>query len=231
MIPSVTDTQVFTALRSFLLNIFPAGIEVVRGQQNRVPEPVAANFASMIEISRERIATNETESIDCSFKGLVDGTLLMVTDIYLGEIVIGSTLLGDGITAGTIITEEGEEPNTFVVDPEQSVSWRKMAAGRIERMQATKITIQVDVHGPDSAENIQTLSTMFRSDYAAEFFTESGVTPLMCGDPRQMPFLNDSSQVEQRWNIDLDLQINPAISLPQQFADEIITTLYPGDPE
>ena len=57
--PSVTETQVFTGLRAFLLLIVAAGVEVVQTQQNRVAEPVGPDFIVMTPSNRVRLATNQ----------------------------------------------------------------------------------------------------------------------------------------------------------------------------
>lgn len=54
--PSITETQIFTALRSFLTTILP-GVEVVQGQDNRVPEPLQ-NFVVMTRGITPRLSTN-----------------------------------------------------------------------------------------------------------------------------------------------------------------------------
>jgi hypothetical protein len=40
-----------------------------------------------------------------------------------------------------------------------------------------------------------------------------------------MPFNNAEAQWEDRWTIDLSLQINPVITLPQNFCKEVTPTL------
>lgn len=55
---SPTEVDVFTALRTVLIGILPSGIEVVRAEDNRVPEPKGSNFVVMSSTSRKRLATN-----------------------------------------------------------------------------------------------------------------------------------------------------------------------------
>ena len=64
---NLTETQIFTALRSFLVALLPNGTEVVKGQDNRAAEPVGSNFIVMTPILRERIETNSDQYIDGSF--------------------------------------------------------------------------------------------------------------------------------------------------------------------
>ena len=42
--PVPAQTDVFTALRSFLLGVLPNGVEVIKGQVNRVAEPQGSDF-------------------------------------------------------------------------------------------------------------------------------------------------------------------------------------------
>jgi hypothetical protein len=55
---SLTESQILTALRGFLLAVLPSGMEAVKGQDNRVAEPVGDNFVVMTPILRDRLSTN-----------------------------------------------------------------------------------------------------------------------------------------------------------------------------
>ena len=55
---SITEDDVTTALRTFLLSVVYAGVEVVLGQDNLVGEPEADNFIVMTPTRRGRLATN-----------------------------------------------------------------------------------------------------------------------------------------------------------------------------
>lgn len=90
-------------------------------------------------------------------------------------------------------------------------------------MQPTRLTVQLDVHGPNSADNTQTITTLFRSDVATDQFATSGfdVTPLYAGDPRQMPFTDAEAQNEDRWSFDAVVQVNPIVTTAQDFADQL----------
>lgn len=61
MTPSLTEDQLLTALRAFILAVLPGGIEVVLGQDNRVPMPSAANFVVMTPARREQMAQTTHE--------------------------------------------------------------------------------------------------------------------------------------------------------------------------
>jgi len=55
---SVTEDDVFTALRAFLLGFIDPAVEVVQGQNNRVPEPVAQTYIVMTPMHRSRLAVS-----------------------------------------------------------------------------------------------------------------------------------------------------------------------------
>ena len=53
-----TEDDVLTILRTFILSIVPAGVEVIQGQVNRVPEPLGDDFIVMTPVNRNRLSTN-----------------------------------------------------------------------------------------------------------------------------------------------------------------------------
>src|SRR6476660_6355517 len=95
---SVTEVQGFTALRSFLLRVLPEGTEVVRGQDNRVPEPVAANFVVMTPLLQPRLGTNEVSYFDDVITGSISGTVLAVSAVGRLQLPLApGMLLLDGV--------------------------------------------------------------------------------------------------------------------------------------
>ncbi|WP_371432427.1 hypothetical protein [Novosphingobium sp.] len=58
MTPALTQEQVYTALRSFLLAVLPSGTEVIQGQVNRVPMPPGPDWVLMQAMHRQQMATN-----------------------------------------------------------------------------------------------------------------------------------------------------------------------------
>lgn len=230
----LTQEQTLTVLRSFLLLILPSEIEVIEGQDNRVPEPKVQNFVVMTPMLRRRLATNTDDYIDAVFIGSIAGALLTIASVGYGTLGIGSTLFGVGVSAGTVITAFGTGTGgvgTYSISPSQTVSSGKIAAGVFTALQPTELTVQLDIHGPASPENAQIISTLLRDDYAVENFASSGfdVSPLHADDPRQAPFMNGEQQVEFRWSIDALLQCNPVVTTPQQFADVLTLGLIDVD--
>ncbi|WP_347558573.1 hypothetical protein [Robbsia sp. KACC 23696] len=225
---SITQSQTLAAVRSFLLGILPDGIEVVRGQDNRVPEPEGPDFVVMTPGLRSRLSTNVDEYDDAAFTGSISGTTLTVSAVRIGTIVVGRTLFGVGVAAGTTITRAGSgtgAEGTYTVSKSQTVAQQTMAAGAKSIQQSTEVTIQLDVHGPASAENAALITTLFRDSYAVQAMDGTGVAPLYAADAHQLPFFNGEQQVEQRWVIDLVMQVKPTLNVPQQFADELEVNL------
>jgi hypothetical protein len=172
---SLTESQIFKALRSVLLGILPAGTEVVQGQQNRVAEPKGADFCICTPILRTRLETNRDT----------------FTDAPLATPPIGTR----------------------------------------DSLAPTQVTIQLDVHGPASADNAQMISTLFRDEYATIEFARLpyDVQPLYADDPRQIPFESGEQQTEERWSVDVVLQANPVTGTAQDFADVVTVTTIEAD--
>ncbi|ASW06304.1 phage neck terminator protein [Rhizobium sp. 11515TR] len=230
MLPSVTQSNILTALRSFLLGILPNGVEVIQAQDNRVPEPSAPDFVTMTPIMQTRLETNADSYQDVSFTALIAGNTMTVSAVAFGSLAVGQTVFGVNVADGTKIIALGSGVGgigTYTISPAQTIATEKMASGSKIFLQPTKIVVQLDVHGPSSADNSQTISTLFRDDFAVQAFKASGfdVTPLYVTDPRQLPFTNENQQIENRWVIDAHMQANPTIRAPQEFADQLDITL------
>ncbi len=86
--------------------------------------------------------------------------------------------------------------------------------------QAVQLTVQLDIHGPNAADNTQIVTTLFRSDYGVQALAASGfdVAPLFTSEPQQIPFVNGEQQIETRWSFDAVMQANPIVTSRQDFA-------------
>jgi hypothetical protein len=231
LILSPTQAQIQTALRSFLLSILPTGVDIIAAQVNRVPEPQNADFVLMTTLRRERIETNIDTYADCEFVGSIAATVLNVTQVAYGTINVGNQVFGSSVTANTVISGLGTGSGgigTYNISESQTISSRTLACGTEAILQPTKVAIQLDVHGPNSADNAQIISTLFRDYYATQQFATSGydIVPLYADDPHQIPFINAEEQYETRYVIEAMLQVNQIVSnIPQQFAAQLSVTL------
>jgi hypothetical protein len=223
--PSITQADVNKALGAFLRTIlgFPNG-QVIVGQANRVSSP-EGDYVVMWPLRRPRLATNVDTSADAKFTGSIAGMVMTITDAITGEMSKGATVFGIGVAASTTVTAQvGGTPGgagIYAVSPSQTVASTTLSAGATEIEQATEIVMQVDVHGPGSSDNAQTISTLFRDEYAVTQFDGTGITPLYADEPRQMPFLTAAHQYEDRWTVDVHMQADPVIAVPQEFADAV----------
>lgn len=236
--PVPAQDDVMTALRSFLISILPAGIEIVQAEESRVPEPDGADFIVLTPLLRERLGTNVDVYADCAFAGSVSGSSLTVASVQFGTIQIGAPLFGAGVAAGALIQSQatgtaGGVGSYTLSAPQTGVSG-VLAAGVRNIVQPSQLTVQIDIHSADvsdAADMAQTISTLMRSDVAVDAFAASSpkVSPLYATDPRQMPFMNAEQQYETRWVLDAMLQAEQSIPAPQQFAASVTINFFPAD--
>jgi hypothetical protein len=228
IVVSPNQSAIQTQLRAFLLQILPAGVEVISAQVNRVPEPEGDDFVIMTPLLRTRLATNEDEFSDALFTASITSNILDVTVVTLGSLIVGSPIFGENVAANTMITSLGSGTGgvgTYNVSTTPDVTSEAMAGGTSVIGQETQITMQIDVHGPNASDNAQIISTLFRDPYAVDFFNAQtpayGISPLYTTDPRQTPFINAEQQYEYRYTIDAELQVTQGVVVPQQSAGAI----------
>lgn len=155
-----------------------------------------------------------------------------------GPLTVG-TLITDGaaglVTAGTLVLQQLSGTSggigTYAVSDSQTVASETMYGGLRLDLVHTDMTVQLDVHGPNSGDNTKLIEGLFFSEVASDQFDGTGIDvhPLYCEDARQVPFINDQQQIEWRYSMDAHIQINPSISSWQQFADQIEVNLHIAD--
>lgn len=238
-----TEDQVFGALGQFMGQIMPAGFTTVRGQVNRVPPPAAANYAVMWPRSRLRLGTNFDEYVDCRFVASITGTVMDVTEVSYGALADELQVFGVDLTNPTTIIDQVSGitggVGVYTVSPSQTISSRVMACGVASFLQPTEFKIQIDIHGPLAGDNAQRISTLFRDDYAVQFFDAAEVAsislaglvaPLYADDPKQIPFILPSEQWEERYVVEACMQVQAVIrDVPQQFAEQVDVGLIEVD--
>lgn len=168
MRPEVTEDEVLTAFRAFIVSLALTGVDeadVIQSQVNRVPEPTGADFVVFTPTYRKRIATN--------------------------------------VESWSTAPDPAPPPTEL----------------RMER--DTEITLQLDIHGPNSADNAQVIATVWRSDYGCRAIDPPIFQPLYASDGHQAPFLNAEKQYENRWVMSVLMQANVAVSTETAFADSI----------
>jgi hypothetical protein len=236
---SLTEVQIFTALRSFLLDVLPAGTPVFKAQTNRVPEPHESDFVSMTPILRKRLETN-VDSYDSAQDVQVLTFAALTTVPIVGDTVVNGSATASGVVTAVTTTDVTVNTLTaqyFAVGDVVSNTTHAgvvgtmtgLAYGSATSMQPIEMTIQLDVHGPLSGDNAQIVSTLLRDAYGVDQFATSGfdVTPLYTSDPKQIPFVNGEQQVETRWVVDVALQCNPVVTIPQQYGQTATVAVQP----
>jgi hypothetical protein len=231
---SLSETQCFQALTTFLRGILPTGTEVFRGQQNRVPEPKAGDFVVMTPLRSPALSTNFTDYSDNVLTGSIALDVLTVTAFASQESPLEAGMLlldetGDIALNTIILAQLSGTPGgvgDYRVSVSQTLDSTTLLAGLRNDLTPHEWTIQIDVHGPLSGDNVSRITGLFRSEYATTAFAQTGfdVQPLYADDPSQRPFINAEQQYEYRWGVDLCLQVNPVVKTPQQFADELEAT-------
>lgn len=234
-LPTIGPLQVLDALRQFILTVLPDGVEVIAAQDNRVPEPVATEFVVMTPLRFPRLRTNVDTDADVKFTGSIAGTTLTVSAVAFGSILAEATLSGTGVTAGTKIVEQLTGTpggvGTYEVSQTQTLSSRTLSTGAKTIEEAQEWAVQLDFHSATDLGGMYAaaVSATFRDEFATLFFDElapplDGIAPLYADEPRQMPFVNEQQQIEQRWILEAVMQANPTIDVPQQYADSVEVT-------
>jgi hypothetical protein len=205
-------------------SVITTGVEVIQAQDNRVPEPVGADYVTMTPLRRPRQGTNLDTAVDVTFTASIDGATMTVTEMDKGAIAPGSRVFGPNVAAGTVVLALGSGTGgvgTYTVAPAQEVPSEAMAAGTKSTTESAQMAVQVDVYGPNSGNFAQIISTLFRDEYAVEQFAalSLAISPLYADEPRQLAFSDGEQQYENRWSIDLVMQVDETMTVPQQFAD------------
>lgn len=94
-----------------------------------------------------------------------------------------------------------------------------------------QMMIQCDIFGANAFDLASTLEVAWRSPYgcAALDALNPLIQPLYADEPRQLAFIDGNQQYEDRWSVDLNLQINQTISVSSQFADTLEVGLIEVD--
>lgn len=241
MTPAPTQSNIMTALRSFLRAVLPSTgpdgrpVDVIQAQQNEIPEPRGTTYCIMTQLRQERLSTNVDTYEDSRFTGSIAGTTMTISAVdpaLSGPIKVGSTMQGVGLAVDTRVTAFGTGSGgigTYTITPAQTVGSRTLSAGSELIRQAMKVAVQIDFHGDPAADlsgdMAAVVSTLLRDDFGVQQFANQSpnydVAPLYASDPAQRPFFNDQQQVETRWVVEALLQANVVVSVPQQFADSV----------
>ncbi len=127
---SLTEQNALDAFRAFLIGLVSNSVSVIKGQINRVPEPLNPDFIIFWPINQKRLSTNETTYQDNIIFGYIDGPILTVTAVIRGQITPGMSLIDKGwpvnfIAADTFIVNQIDGTpggvGTYTVFPSQFI--------------------------------------------------------------------------------------------------------------
>lgn len=90
--------------------------------------------------------------------------------------------------------------------------------------QGLKLTVQIDCFGPQSHDWANMLSTILRDEEGCIALAPS-CQPLYADEARMIPLVAGEEQWEERWMVEANLQMNPVVTAPQQYADALELTL------
>lgn len=94
---------------------------------------------------------------------------------------------------------------------------------------SAKIDVQIDFYGPAAGDYCKATKNALRSMWGFDQFS-TGIKPLYTSDGIQSPLITGEQQYESRWTLTVSMQYNPAVSLPQQFADiATVAGIYQAD--
>ena len=233
---SFNEAQIFSSLGNVLLafgmqDVFGvAPIPIVRGQVNRVPQVKNPDNIVMWPLMRTRLETNYELDVDNRLTGSIAGNVMTVSALILGAPIAGLSIFGAGVPAGTqIMAQLTGVPGgvgTYSMTTTASVASTTLYFGTASIQQNIELTVQVDVHGPVSADNAARITTLWRDPFGVNTAAALGgfIHPLYHDDARQGAFENAENQIEEMWSIDLHMQINPVITVPAQFAGALKAT-------
>lgn len=92
----------------------------------------------------------------------------------------------------------------------------------------TQYSIQVDCYGPEASDMATTLVMMWRDPYGCDAMAPDAA-PLYSSDPVQVPLINAEQNYEKRFTFTALLQFNPSVTVPQQYADDLVLELVSVD--
>lgn len=244
MTPSPTQSNLTTAIRRFLLDVLDPGVEVILGNDNRVPEPKGGSFVVMTPTRFDRLATNFDSSLDLKMTGSIAGSEMTITDVTprsRGTVQVGMRIFGVGVADGTLVTALGTGTGgvgTYTIAPAQTIASETLSGGRQRLVQPAQASVQLDFHNapqgtPAASDMAQTVATVLRDPAGVSMFANQspnyGVSPLYADDPRELPFVNDQQQYEWRWVVSAEFQVNQQVDIAQEYADSVVVGLIEVD--
>lgn len=90
---------------------------------------------------------------------------------------------------------------------------------------STAVHFQLDVYGEMAGDTAQVITNLLRDAWGVDFLDPHNIAPLYATDPVSMPLISGEMQYVQRRVISIALHANLIVTVPAEFADNLITTL------
>ena len=90
---------------------------------------------------------------------------------------------------------------------------------------AVKAMMQVDCYGELGQARARQIATMFKNPYACERL--QSCQPLDYRPPKNLSFVNEASEYEARWMVEIDMQYNPHYTYRQESTKTITVDINP----
>ena len=100
-----------------------------------------------------------------------------------------------------------------------SANYYDFDSGKAVVQQSVEITMQIDFYGEQAGDRARKLSTLWKNAYTTEALTKC--QPLHSKNPQQMTFVNEQSQYEPRWMLEVTLQYNPEFEHDQTYTTDM----------
>lgn len=85
--------------------------------------------------------------------------------------------------------------------------------------QSIEVTMQIDFYGNSAGDRARKLSTLWKNTYTTGALMKC--QPLYSKDLQQITFINEKSQYEPRWMVEVALQYNPEYEHVQTFMSDM----------
>lgn len=107
---------------------------------------------------------------------------------------------------------------------DKGVDYFDKEKGEAYVLNSVKMRLQVDFYGEKAHERARKLSNVWRDFYTTEKF--SILQPLYSEGVRFMQFINEKSQYEKRYSVDLFLQYNTVVTYNEDFVTSYELSLF-----
>lgn len=109
-------------------------------------------------------------------------------------------------------------------DLDKGVDYFDKESGEAFVLNSVKMRLQVDLYGSDAHMRARKIANVWRDMYTTERF--SVLQPLYADGVRFMQFINEKSQFEKRYTIELYLQYNTVVTYDIDYVTEFELSLF-----